>query len=210
VTRGAGERVLGAIIAGGASSRFGSPKALARVGGVRVIDRVARALRTCVAADELIAIVNNQELAESIGLPHRPDALAGMGALGGVHAALLWARELGYAGVLAGGCDMPFLSPALLQQVLARRSGNDVVIPASDGPRGVEPLSAFYSTRCISAIEDAIVRGNARMIGFHDRVTVDRIPIDVVRAIGDPAVMFMNLNTEADREAAERLAEAAS
>jgi molybdopterin-guanine dinucleotide biosynthesis protein A len=202
--------VLGAIIAGGASSRFGSPKALARVGGVRVIDRVALALRTCVAADELIAIVNNQELADSIGLPHRPDALAGMGALGGVHAALLWARELGYAGVLAGGCDMPFLSPALLQQVLARRSGNDVVIPASDGPRGVEPLSAFYSTRCISAIEDAIVRGNARMIGFHDRVTVDRIPIDVVRAIGDPAVMFMNLNTEADREAAERLAEAAS
>lgn len=202
--------MLGAIIAGGASSRFGSPKALARVGGVRVIDRVARALRTCVAAAELVAIVNNQELAESIGLPHRPDALAGMGALGGVHAALLWARELGYAGVLAGGCDMPFLSPALLQRVLDRRSGNDVVIPASDGPRGVEPLCAFYATRCIPAIEDAIVRGNARMIGFHDRVTVDRIPIDVVRTFGDPAVLFMNLNTEADREAAERLAGADS
>jgi molybdopterin-guanine dinucleotide biosynthesis protein A len=202
--------VLGAIIAGGASSRFGSPKALARVGGVRVIDRVARALRTCVAADELIAIVNNQEVAESIGLPHRPDVLAGMGALAGVHAALLWARELGHAGVLAGGCDMPFLSPALLQHVLSRRSGKDVVIPGSDGPRGVEPLCAFYASRCIAAIEDAIARGNARMIGFHDRVTVDRIPIDVVRTFGDPTVMFMNLNTDADREAAERLAGADS
>lgn len=202
---GAGERVLAVIIAGGASSRFGSPKALARVGGVRVIDRVARALLTCVTADEIVAIVNNEEVADHIGLPHRPDAIAGMGALAGVHAALLWARELGYAGVLAGGCDMPFLSPALLQHLLARRSGNDVVIPASDGPRGVEPLCAFYATRCIAAIEDALMRNNARMIGFHDRVTVHRVPIDVVRTFGDPAVIFMNLNTEADRLAAEQL-----
>lgn len=210
MTRGAGERVLGAIIAGGASSRFGSPKALARVGDLRVIDRVARALGACLAVDDLVAIVNNEEIADSIGLPHRPDVLAGMGALAGVHAALLWARELGYAGVLAGGCDMPFLSPALLEEVLARRDGHDVVIPESDGPRGVEPLCAFYATGCSAAIENAIARGNARMIGFHDRVRVQRIPIAVVRTFGDPAVLFMNLNTEADRQAADQLARGAS
>jgi molybdopterin-guanine dinucleotide biosynthesis protein A len=195
--------VTGAIIAGGASSRFGSPKALAEVGGMRVVDRVAQALRAA-AGNDIIAIVNDPDLALQIGLPHRPDAIAGAGALAGVHAALVWARERGRAGVLAAGCDMPFLSIALLNELLAH-AGQDLVIPASDGPRGIEPLCAFYGTTCIAPIEDAVARGDARMIGFHEHVRVHRIAIDVVRTFGDPAIMFMNLNTAADLAAAERI-----
>lgn len=198
-------RVLGAIIAGGASTRFGSPKAFARVGGERVIDRVANALRTCVSPDDIVAIVNDEELAGHTGLPHRPDAITGMGALGGLHAALIWARERGHTGVIAVGCDMPFLSPGLLNELLLRRSDNDVVIPASGGPRGVEPLCAFYATTCIAAIDDALAHDDGRMIGFHESVKVNRIPGDIVCTFGNPAIMFMNLNTEADRLAAERL-----
>jgi molybdopterin-guanine dinucleotide biosynthesis protein A len=201
----AGARVLGAIIAGGASRRFGSPKAFARVGGERVIDRVANALRTCVAPDDIVAIVNDDELAKRTGLPHRSDAITGMGALGGLHAALTWAHERRRVGVIAVGCDMPFLSPGLLSEILVRRTDNDVVIPTSDGPRGVEPLCAFYATTCIAAIDDALARDDARMIGFHDSVKVDRIPGDVVRTFGDPAVMFMNLDSEADRLSAEQI-----
>ena len=198
--------VAGAIIAGGASSRVGSPKALARVGGVRIIDRAARALMA-VTGDDIIAIINDPDLARQIGLPSRPDALAEAGALAGVHAALVWAREHGRAGVLAVGCDMPFVSARLLGELLAAASGHDIVIPASSGPRGVEPLCAYYGTGCITPIEDAVARGDGRMIGIHEHVRVHRIPLDVVRSFGDPAILFMNLNTESDREAAERIAE---
>src|SRR5690606_22361496 len=102
------DAVIGAVIAGGASSRFGSPKALATVGGTRVVDRVIRSLRTALGHRDVIAIVNDADLASRIGLPHRADVRAGAGALGGVHAALVWARERGSDGVLAAGCDMPF------------------------------------------------------------------------------------------------------
>jgi molybdopterin-guanine dinucleotide biosynthesis protein A len=197
-------RVTGAIIAGGASSRFGSPKALAEVGGVRVVDRVAGALRTATGVD-VIAIINDPDLSRRIGLPHRPDVLAGAGALAGVHAALAWGRECGGTGILAAGCDMPFLSSALLKGLLTHASEHDIVIPASDGPRGLEPLCAFYSVACIAPIEAAIARGDARMIGFHKDVRVHCLPLDEVRTYGDPAIMFMNLNTEADRTAAERI-----
>jgi molybdopterin-guanine dinucleotide biosynthesis protein A len=198
--------VLGAIIAGGRSSRFGGPKALAEVGGQRVVDRVATTLAQVVGADRVIAIVNDDTLATAIGLPHRGDVLTDAGALAGLHAALLWARERDAAGILAVACDMPFLEPALLRELLARSADADAVLPESPGRRGVEPLCAYYGTACIPAIEAAFARGDARMIGFHDDVRTARIPLDVVRSFGDPDVLFRNLNTPADHEAAERLA----
>lgn len=198
--------VVGAVIAGGASSRFGSPKAFARVGGERVVDRVVRALRAALGHDSVIAIVNDDRIAAEMGLPYRNDELEGNGALGGIHAALLVVRERGRDGILAVGCDMPFLEPALMQKILTFRGDYDVVLPESEGRRGVEPLCGWYATSCIPHIESAIARGDARMIGFHDDARVHRLPLSDVRTFGDPAVMFMNLNTEADRAAAERIA----
>jgi molybdopterin-guanine dinucleotide biosynthesis protein A len=198
--------VLGAVIAGGLSSRFGSPKALTTVGGERVVDRVSAALHAALDHDRIVCIANDPEIAAAIGLPSRADVITGIGALGGVHAALLWARERGCNGVLAAGCDMPFLSPALLRALLAHTVGADAVLPASAGPRGVEPLCAWYGTACSAAIEAAVHAGNTRMIGFHDRVRVFRLPLEEVKQYGDPSRMFMNLNTPADRAEAERLA----
>lgn len=198
-----GTMVLGAIIAGGASTRFGSPKALAQVGGRRVVDRAAGALRAALQEGSVVAIVNDAALAQAIGLEHRADVLPGAGALSGVHAALVWARERGCAGVLAVGCDMPFLSPPLLERLLAEADAHDVVVPESEGRRGVEPLCAYYGVPCIDAIERSIARGDARMIGFHADVDVHRLPIGIVRSFGDPARLFMNLNTEQDRAAAD-------
>ena len=198
-------RTIGAIIAGGASSRYGSPKALAQVAGVRVVDRVAAAARTL--TDDVIAIVNDEALSEQIGLPHRADVLQHAGALAGVHAALVWARELHAHGILALACDMPFVNTLLLRALLARAAaeGADVVVPESDGPRGVEPLCAWYRISCIPAIEQAVTRGDARMIGFFSSVHVHRLPLDTVRQCGDPALLFRNINTRADLAEAERL-----
>jgi molybdopterin-guanine dinucleotide biosynthesis protein A len=197
--------VLGVVIAGGLSSRFGSPKALAQVAGQRVVDRVIAALRDALHDADIVSIVNDAAIAAAIGLPHRADVLVGIGALGGVHAGLLWARERNCRGILAAGCDMPFVEPALLRALLDRAGEADAVLPASAGPRGVEPLCAWYGTACVPAIEAAVRAGDMRMIGFHDAVRVVRLPLHEVRMFGDPARLFMNLNTPADRDAAERL-----
>lgn len=203
-----GGDTLGAVIAGGRSTRFGSPKALARIGPDRVVDRVVSALRHALPEADLVGIINDADLAREIGLPHRADVLRDAGALAGVHAALLWARERGRTGVFATGCDMPFLDPALIR-VIAGRAEDDVdaVLPSSPGRRGVEPLCAWYSIRCIPAIEDAVARGDARMIGFLDAVRAVLVPLDEVRAFGDPERLFMNLNTPSDLERAMRTVE---
>jgi molybdopterin-guanine dinucleotide biosynthesis protein A len=198
---------LGALIAGGRSLRYGSPKALALVNGERIIDRVIAALRTVLS--DIILIGSDQAVIAAANLEARPDVLPGLGALGGIHAALLRAREIDRAGVLAVACDMPFLSVPLLRYLLQRAQQTDApdaVLPEGGGRRGVEPLCAWYRTTCIAAIEDAVRRGDLRMIGFQDAISMARVPLDVVSTFGDPAVLFMNVNTPQDRELAERIA----
>lgn len=202
---------LGAIMAGGRSVRYGSPKALARVGGERIIDRVIRAVRA--ATSQVVLVANDPALAAEVDLPSRSDAFPEAGALGGIWTALLWAEELELDGILAVACDMPLLSPALLHGLLqlattpaANARTPDAVVPESGGPRGIEPLCAWYSTRCLPAIHAALERGDHRMIAFHSDVTIARMPLAAVREYGEPERLFLNVNTPAEREHAERLA----
>lgn len=194
---------LGAILAGGQNRRYGAHKALEVVGGEAIIARVRRALLT--VTPDLVLIANEPEPYRAVGLPIRPDARQGFGVLGGILTALLWAREEGRSGALIVACDMPFLSPALLARLVVESGGADVVVPESSGRRGVEPLCAWYGVACIPAIEAAIGRGERHVISFFDAVRVHRIPLSDVDGYGDPAVLFMNVNTPEERERAERL-----
>ena len=112
--------------------RYGSAKALALVGGRRIVDRVIDAMRP--VARELILIANDAELAVAIGMAWRSDELPGLGALGGIHAALVWAREQSRAGILAVACDMPFVSTALLAHLVERAKDESDSRPAEKRP----------------------------------------------------------------------------
>lgn len=187
----------GVILAGGGATRFhGEPKGLERVAGRRIIDRVAGALR--LVTDDLLLIANAPDAAAWLpGVRTQPDVRVGAGALGGLHAALSHAGQ----DIVLVAWDMPFVSASLLGEM--RRIGEaedfDAVLPESDGSRrGVEPLCAWYSHRCLPAIEATLDAGDLRVIGFHDRVRVQRLPISRVTDFGDPARLFANVNTRDD------------
>ena len=200
--------MCGAAIAGGQSRRYGSPKSFALVGGRMLIERVLDALRG--ASDEQVIIANVPHDYERFRLPVRADTLQGAGAVAGIHAALLHARERECEGIVALACDMPFPSPLLLRALVAhaRASNAQVGAPESDGPRGIEPMCAYYATTCIEPIEQAVARGDLRVIGFHADVRVAVLPTADVARCGDPHRMFMNVNTPDERARAEALAAA--
>lgn len=189
---------LGAILAGGMSSRFGSPKALAMVGGRPIVHRVRDALAEAVR--DVVLVANDPDLFADLDLPVRPDEIPGIGALGGVRRALSWAREEKRPGALCIACDMPFVSPALLRLILARSAapGAAAVVPESGGRRGVEPLCAWYSVACIPAIDGMIARGEGSVHRLLDRVPETRVPRAEVARVGDPDVLFLNVNTAED------------
>lgn len=195
----------GVILAGGGATRYGGlPKGLERVGGERMIDRVAKALRA--VTDDLLLIANDPDAAGWLpDLRVAGDVRAGEGALGGLHAALTHAG----GDIVLVAWDMPFVSASLLGAMRARGEGDgaDAVLPESDGSRrGVEPLCAWYSARCLPAVTAALDAGDRRVIAFHNAVRIVRIGIDEVRAFGDPARLFANVNSPDELAVAEALA----
>jgi len=203
---GRGSLPLGVILAGGASRRFGSAKALAEVGGVTIVERVRAALAAVLPEVRIIA--NEPHLFAELDLPVRPDLLPGAGPMAGVQAALAWAAEEGRPGALCMGCDLPFVSPALLRALLdrAEETGAEVVVPESRGRRGVEPLCAFYSVACRPAVDALLRAGERGMTALLDSSRVDRLPLAEVLQYGDPDVLFLNVNTPRELETAALLA----
>jgi molybdopterin-guanine dinucleotide biosynthesis protein A len=196
--------VLGAVLAGGASRRYGTPKAFATVGGERIVDRVLRALGAVV--DRVGIVANDLAAYAPLGYPVRPDARPGAGALGGIYTAVAWAREEGCRGALCVACDMPFVAPELLRELVRDARPDDVVVPASGSRRGLEPLCAYYGVGCLGPIERALDRGDRAIVAFFPEVRVRRLEPAIVSRFGPPERLFFNVNTPEDRERAERWA----
>jgi molybdopterin-guanine dinucleotide biosynthesis protein len=198
----------GILLAGGESRRFGTPKALARVGGRTIAARVRDVLRA--VTPDVRAVANRPEVVAELGVPHRPDAVPGIGALGGILTALRWAVEDGRRGALVAACDLPFLSPGLFRALLAtaEETGADAVLPESAGPHGFEPLCAWYGAQCLPAVEEMAAAGERRAHRLAERVRAVRLPLEDVARHGVPSILFFNVNTVDDHREAERIAAA--
>jgi molybdopterin-guanine dinucleotide biosynthesis protein A len=174
------------------------PKGLERIHGVRIIDRVRAALEP--AVDDLLLIANDDGAADWLpGVRCASDVLRHVGSVAGIHAALVHAATP----VLVVAWDMPFVPTGLLRALRDAGQNADVAVPESDSRRGLEPLCAYYGPACVSAIERRIAADDRRVIGFYDDVRVARVPVAEVMRFGDPARLFMNVNTPEERILAE-------
>lgn len=192
----------GAVLAGGAASRYGRrPKGLLEVGGRRILDRVVDTVAAAVGAPPLLVANDPDAGSWAPALRCVPDVRTGLGSLGGIYTAVCEGPDP----VLCVAWDMPFVSEALLRALVAESPGFDAFLPESGGRRGLEPLCAVYGPACRPAIEQALARGDLRAIAFHDAVRVGTLSLDRVRSFGDPETLFFNVNRPEDLEQAEVL-----
>lgn len=186
--------ISAAILAGGLARRLGgADKGALVVGRARIIDRQLAALS--VVADDIRIVANDPARYAGLRIPVIADAIAGAGALGGLYSALLDAR---HERVLILACDLPFVTTALLERLVADSSGPDeidAVVPRS--ARGVEPLCALYSRRCAGAARARIERGELSIAGLLADLRVRELGPDAL-APYDEGALFENVNTPHD------------
>jgi molybdopterin-guanine dinucleotide biosynthesis protein A len=135
------ERLTGVLLVGGASTRFGSPKALARVGGETLAERAWRTLGE--ACDERIAV---GKLADGLELPFPvlDDGTSVRAPIAGVVAGLL-AATTDLCVILPVDC--PLVTPALLRLLADGAAGADAAVPQTG------PLPGAYRKSALPALQ---------------------------------------------------------
>lgn len=198
--------MIGAIVAGGANTRFGGePKGLHSVGGRRIIDRVADALGGVVQEIVLIANAPDAErwlprarVARDIGERR--------GSLVGLSTAL---SAAGGDDVLLVAWDMPFVTADLLR-FIATRLIAPVHAAVPELASGLEPFCAAYSAKCLPMVDRQLAGNELRVGTFIDALPiVRRIGVGELGPFGDTAHLFFNVNTAADLDVADRMARGA-
>ncbi len=165
--------VVGAILTGGRSERFGSPKALAQTGQATTMGaRVVAAMRSA-DLDPVIAVGGG--VAAELGLPHVADLWPGQGPLGGVATILLWAKR---GAVLVSPCDLPFLSAQDVRKLVSAHldQPDASVVATVDGKRQIQLICmpATHGPAVRDLINDGLRRYNALLgVGRWIEVEVD-------------------------------------
>jgi molybdenum cofactor guanylyltransferase len=177
VVRGRDE-VTGVLLVGGASTRFGSPKALAVLDGEMLSERVYAVLGE---AFERVIAVGKEGDALPLPFPILDDGSDERAAIVGVAASLRLA-ETDICVVLP--TDMPFVSPGLLRSLAEAVAGVDAAVVQTG------PLPGAYRRSALPVLERRIAAGELAL-----RDALRGVRMRVVE--GDPAEL-RNVNTPAD------------
>jgi molybdenum cofactor guanylyltransferase len=180
-----------AVLAGGKSSRFGSDKALARVGGATYLERVVSA---ALESGKRVMVVGRRAAADwSIDrVEFLEDEQPGAGPLGGLITALRCAGE----DALLCGCDMPLVGASAfewLMRELPAHDGDGVAV--TSGGR-LEPLFALYRISCLPHAERRLAAREMSLHGLIEGAAFHRVE-------APPWVQRMLRNVNTPGEAAD-------
>jgi molybdopterin-guanine dinucleotide biosynthesis protein A len=179
--------LTGVLLVGGASRRFGSAKALARIGGETLAARAWRVLG--LACDERIAVGKAADRLD-LGFPVVDDGTATRAALAGVVAGL---RAASHEVTVLLPVDAAAVSPEVLR-ALARACDGEAAAPQTG------PLPAALRKSALPVLERRLARGQL--------VLRDALQELAARVVEVDPWQLANVNTPADLEAARRRAQA--
>jgi molybdenum cofactor guanylyltransferase len=180
------------ILTGGKSTRMGTDKAFVTLDGRTLL---ARALDAARSVTPNVRIVGDPARFASFS-PTVADVFPGCGPLGGIHAALR-ASETDLNSILA--VDLPFVSPALLQFLIARAKDSEastVTVPRA--AHGLQPLCAIYRRDFADLAEKALRAGRYKIDALFDEAGTQVITERDLQSAGFPPQVFRNLNTPED------------
>jgi molybdopterin-guanine dinucleotide biosynthesis protein A len=192
--------LTGVVLAGGASRRLGRDKALLVAGGQTLAARAAAKLAA--VCPEVAAADAARNLLP--GIPSLPDG-PGHGPAAGILGA---ARARPGHRLLVLACDLPEVPIALLTELVKaageKTSGReearppDLVVPRWAGR--LEPLCALYGPAALEALASRVAAGHFALHELADEpeLVVRFIEEPELASFGDPAELFLNLNSPAD------------
>jgi molybdopterin-guanine dinucleotide biosynthesis protein A len=193
--------VGGIVLCGGQSRRMGRPKAWLPFAGEIMLPRVVRLLGEVVAPIVVVAAPEQDvpPLPASVAVVR--DEEKGRGPLQGLAAGLEALRGRTDAAYLSS-CDVPFLRPALVRQLIELLGDHAICVPRVGEHH--HPLAAVYRIDVADAVARLLAEDRLRPFFLFEAVPTRVVGPDEL-ADADPTFQTLrNLNTPDDYEAALR------
>lgn len=189
--------MTGIILSGGRNTRINLNKAFLKINNTPIIEIILDKFKEIF--HEIVIVTNSQNEYRYLGEKLVKDIIPNKGSLGGLYSGLVNSHSE-YNFVVA--CDMPFLNPGLIKNIIGCKDSYDIVIPRLNmrilPNKGYETMHAVYSKNCIKHIEEQLNRDNLKIINFFDKVKLKEIGEDVVNRFDSRHLSFININTDAD------------
>jgi molybdopterin-guanine dinucleotide biosynthesis protein A len=191
--------VVGLVLAGGRSVRFGGEKAVALLDGKPLLAWAAERLRSvCANVGANVRTGTEVEaVARALGLPVLHDEAGdAAGPLAGVKVGLIWAKAQGARTLAVSPCDAPSLPDDLYIRLLERAGDGAAMAETSEGR---QPLCAVWPVSALPAVREALAGGaHPPTWQLLERLGAHKVPFA-------RADQFANINTRDDLAAVARV-----
>ena len=191
--------ILGAVLAGGKSQRFGEDKSQVKLNGKLLIDYI---LSEIIDEFNEILIVSNKQIKfknyENISLIN--DFKKDQGPLGGVLSAMKWAKEKNnkYEWISTFPVDTPFFKKEILQKFLSEINSEESKLFFIKSNNTRHNIFGIWSIDLMKKLEDDLNEGQRKVEVWANSVGVKVINMEFINK--DP---FFNINTKEDLEKAK-------
>lgn len=184
--------IVGLVLAGGRSVRFGAEKAAAIFAGQPLLMWAAHRLQRTCAAVAVNARPDTQAeaLARAAGFTVLPDEHGDpLGPLSGVKVGLRWARDRGARALAVSPCDVPRLPEDLFPRLIEAAGEGAAMAQTVEGH---QPLCALWPVSALPQVSQALVAGH------HPPTWRLLEQLGARRVYFTAADCFQNINTPAD------------
>lgn len=195
------DHISAILLAGGKSRRMGQDKRNLLISGKSLFNHALHVLES-VFSEIIIVVATISSVVHK--MEHRvvTDLIPDKGSAGGLYTGLTYSSN---PQVFAVACDMPFLNPAVIKKVCSLSYSTDVTMVKLSN--GLHPMHSVYSKQCLPVLRRMI---NADQLRIQDLLLQKDLKTkilgqEVVQEIDPQFKSFLNVNTPADLEVAERL-----
>jgi len=192
--------ILGIILAGGKSSRFGEDKSIAKLGDKTLLDHTINKIEK--EFTEILVISNNKEFNFKNNKIHVvEDCIEGqLGPLVGILTAMKWVKKnnKNYKWIASFPCDTPFFDMKFISElkIKIKETSKKLIFLNSDKKR--HNIFGLWSVDLIETLEEDIKNGLRKVELWADKIGCENININE-----EKFDRFLNINTKKDLEKAK-------
>ena len=154
------DRCTPVVLAGGASRRMGTCKALLEINGETMLARILRQLS---GFERVLLSTGDPSLGDGLSVQCTADLYPGMGPLAGLHAAFC---AVDSEALLVLPCDLPFFTQQAVDFLLDRMPEDVDAFVCMDSTGRVHPLCGIYRRSVLPALEARLQAGELRVMSF--------------------------------------------